>query len=230
MGWAQNLLKAAGAVFGSAATFPSRFKAMPTLLSVVSSPRGGYSVSRALTSTFVEEWKKNYQGEVVTRDLCDTKLPFVDLPWIAGAYTPAEQHSPEMTEALAISDALIAELETADHIVIGTSMYNFSTPAVLKAYIDHIVRIGKTFTASYEGLLKGKKVTVILASGSVYTPGSHMESYNVESSYLRQVLGFIGLTDVNVVLAGGTGAVDMGKTSREDLLAEFKPAVLEAAK
>jgi FMN-dependent NADH-azoreductase len=203
---------------------------MPTLLSVVSSPRGDYSVSRKLTATFVEEWTRNHGGDVILRDLCATRLPFIDLPWIAGAYTPAEQHSPEMAQALQISNELIAELEKADHIVIGTSMYNFSTPAILKAYIDHIVRIGKTFTASYEGLLKGKKLTVILASGSVYTPGSYMENYNAESSYLKQVFGFIGLTDVNIVLAGGTGEVDMGKKSREDLLAEHTPAVVEAAK
>jgi FMN-dependent NADH-azoreductase len=204
---------------------------MPTLLSIVSSPRGAYSISRELTSTFVDTWKATHpDGTVVTRDLTTTTLPFVDLPWIAGAYTPAEQHSPEMTAALAISNELIAELKAADHIVLGTSMYNFSTPAILKAYIDHIVRINETFTPSYEGLLKGKKFTIILASGSIYTPGSHMESYNAETGYLKQILGFIGVTDVNFVLAGGTGAVDMGKAKREDLIAEFTPAVQTAAK
>ena len=203
---------------------------MPKLLVVLSSHRGDYSVSRNLTAQFVEEWKNAHAGgSVKTRDLFQTTLPFVDLPWIAGAYTPAEQHSPEMQKALEISNELIAELEDADHIVIGTSMYNFSTPAILKAWIDHIVRINRTFTSSYEGLLKNKKVTIILASGSVYTPGSQMESYNVESSYLKQVLGFIGMTDVSVVLAGGTGAIDMGKVKREDLIAQFTSEVAAAA-
>lgn len=203
---------------------------MPNLLSVVASPRGEYSISRALTAQFVETWKQNHpDGAVQTRDLFTTNLPFVDLPWIAGAYTPAEQHSPEMTAALAVGNTLIAELQAADHIVIGTPMYNFSTPAILKAWIDHIVRIGVTFSASYEGLLKNKKVTVIISSGSVYTPGSHMESYNRETEYLKQILGFIGLTDVTFVLAGGTGAVDMGKVKREDLIAEFVPAVIAAS-
>ena len=203
---------------------------MPTLLSVLSSPRGEYSISRQLTADFVDAWKKNHQGDVITRDLSTTDLPFVDLPWIAGAYTPAEQHAPEMKQALQISDELISELQKADHIVIGTSMYNFSTPANLKAWIDQIVRINVTFTPSYEGLLKNKKVTVIIASGGVYTPGAHLESYNAESGYLKQVLGFVGLTDVNIVLAGGTGEVDMGKKSREDLLAEYTPNVVAAAK
>lgn len=204
---------------------------MPTLLTVLASPRGDYSISRARTSSFVEEWKKNHdRGAVITRDLYQTNLPFVDLPWIAGAYTPAEQHSPEMQAALEVSNELIGELKQADDIVIGTPMYNFSIPAILKAWIDHVVRINETFTASYEGLLKGKKVTIILASGGVYAPGSQMESYNSESAYLKQILGFIGLTDVNIVLAGGTSGVDMGKTAREDLIAEFTPAVTAAAK
>ena len=131
---------------------------MPSLLAIESSPRGDYSVSRKLTQTFIDDWKDAHSGgTVVVRDLTKTNLPFVDLPWIMGAYTPAEQHSPEIKQALAISNDLIAELMAADHIVIGTSMYNFSIPANLKAYIDHIVRVGVTFSPSYEGLVKGKK-------------------------------------------------------------------------
>jgi len=73
-------------------------------------------------------------GTVVVRDLAKTHLPFIGLPWIAGAYTPAESHSPEMKEALELSNEFIAELMASDHIVIGTPMYNFSVPANLKAY------------------------------------------------------------------------------------------------
>ncbi len=160
---------------------------MPTLLTILASPRGDYSISRALSTDFVAEWQKTHGGTVVTRDLYQTKLPFVDLPWIAGAYTPADKHSPEMTEALAISNELIAELKAADHILIATPMYNFSTPAILKAWIDHVVRINETFTSSYEGLVKNKKVFVIISSGSEYTAGSPLESYNKESSYLQAV-------------------------------------------
>ncbi len=204
---------------------------MPNLLVIESSPRGDYSISRNLTSKFIEEWKAEHTGGAVTvRDLMKTTLPFVDLPWIMGAYTPQEQHSPEIKQALAISNELIAELMAADHLVIGTSMYNFSIPAVLKAYIDHIVRINVTFTPSYEGLVKGKKATIILASGGVYTPGSQAESYNVAISYLKQIFGFIGITDVSALLAGGTAAVDMGKATLPQLLSEFVPAVSQAAK
>jgi FMN-dependent NADH-azoreductase len=202
---------------------------MPNLLVVVSSPRGDYSVSRTLTKQFVEQWKKDHDGNVVTRDLEETALTFVNLPWIAGAYTPVEQHSPDMIEALKLSNELIAELQAADHIVIGTSMNNFAVPARLKAWIDQIVRYGVTFSASYEGLLKGKKVTVIQASGGVYTPGVHMESYNHETGYLKFILGFIGLTDVTVVLAGGSNDVAQGKTTLPELVAQYTPEVLAAA-
>jgi FMN-dependent NADH-azoreductase len=204
---------------------------MPTLLKIDVSPRGDYSVSRNLTKQFASDWQQSHAGgTVVDRDLTKTNLPFVDLPWIAGAFTAPEQHTDEHKAALKISDELIAELFATDHIVIGTPMYNFSTPALLKAYIDHIVRVGKTVSAGYEGLVKGKKVTVIIASGGVYTPGSHMESYNAESAYLKQVLGFIGLTDVTIVLAGGTNDVNQGKISSEDFLASFAEPVAAAAK
>jgi FMN-dependent NADH-azoreductase len=204
---------------------------MPTLLTVLASPRGDYSISRNLTASFVEEWQKAHAGgEVVTRDLTASNLPFVDLPWIAGAYTPPEQHSPEMAAAIKVSDDLVAELLASDHIVIGTPMYNFSIPANLKAWIDHIVRVGKTFTSSYEGLVKGKKATVILASSGDYAPGSPAEGYNEASRYLTQILGFIGITDVHFVLAGSTSGVDQGKISREELLAKYTPEAVAAAR
>ncbi len=204
---------------------------MPALLAILASPRGDYSVSTALTHSFVEAFQAAHPSTtVVVRDLYKMDMPFVDLPWIAGAYTPPETHSEESKRALAISDKLIAELNAADHIVIGTPMYNFTTPAILKAWIDHIVRLNVTFNAQYEGLVKGKKATILIASGGVYSPGSQLASYNAESTYLKQILGFIGITDVTVLLAGGTSAIDRGNASREEILAQFTPEVQAAAK
>jgi FMN-dependent NADH-azoreductase len=204
---------------------------MPTLLKIDVSPRGDYSISRKLSAEFAAKWQQAHpDGTVVLRDLVTTALPFVDLPWIAGAYSTPDQHTPEQQAALKVSDELIAELLAADEIVLATPMFNFSIPAALKAYIDHIVRINKTFNASYEGLAKGKKVTLIIASGSVYTPGSHMESYNAETGYLKQILGFIGITDVSVVLAGGTTAVAQGKVPMDEFLAPFEQEVAALAR
>ena len=187
---------------------------MPTLLAIGVSPRYDYSTSRKLTSLFVEKWQAaHHGGKVIDRDLQKSNLPFVDLPWIGGAFTPAEQHSPESAAAIKVSDNLVAELKSADHIVIGTPMYNFSIPAILKAYIDHIVRVGVTVSTANVGLLTGKKATVILATGGDFSPGSPVEGYNQASGYLRQVLGYIGITDVEIILAGRPRAGTYGETA-----------------
>jgi FMN-dependent NADH-azoreductase len=189
---------------------------MPTLLAIGVSPRYDYSTSRKLTSLFVEKWRAAHPGgQVIDRDLIKTHLPFVDLPWIGGAFTPPEQHSPESAAAIQVSNDLVAELRSADHIVIGTPMYNFSIPAVLKAYIDHIVRVGVTVSPNNVGLLTGKKATIILASGGDYSPGSPVEGYNQASGYLRQVLGFVGITDLDIILAGRARAGMAGETAVE---------------
>src|SRR5579872_5115897 len=188
---------------------------MTSLLAINASPRYELSTSRKLTSLFVEKWRAAHPGgEVVERDLIKTTLPFVDLPWIGGAFTPPEQHSPESAAAIKISNELVAELQAADRIIIATPMYNFTIPAVLKAYIDHIVRVGVTVVDNV-GQLTGKKATVILASGGDFSPGSPIEGYDHASSYLRQVLGFIGITDLDIVLAGSARAGTSGETAVE---------------
>ena len=146
---------------------------MPSLLAIEVSPRHEFSASRKLTALFVDQWKAAHPGAaVVTRDLTKTPPPFVDLAWIGGAYTPREQHSPESAAAIKISDDLVGEIKAADHIVIGTPMFNFSIPAVLKAYVDQIVRVGVTVSSNNVGLLTGKRATIILATGGDFRPGS----------------------------------------------------------
>jgi FMN-dependent NADH-azoreductase len=107
---------------------------MSSLLAIEVSPRFDYSASRRLTRQFIGKWKSKHSGgQVMVRDLAKANLPFVDLPWIGGAFTPPEQHSPESAAAIKVSNDLVTELMAADHIVIGTPMYNFTIPAVLKA-------------------------------------------------------------------------------------------------
>lgn len=147
-------------------------------------------------------------------------MTFVDLDWIMGAFSPPEQVTEQHQSALAISDTLIDELLEADDIIIGTPMYNFAVPAVLKAWIDHVVRAGKTFhygASGPEGLAKGRKVLVTVASGGVYDKNSGHESYEIP--YLRHILGFIGITDITFVQAGGTIQVAQGKVSPDQFIA-----------
>jgi FMN-dependent NADH-azoreductase len=198
---------------------------MPTLLKIDVSPRGDHSISRKLGNHFATEWQSNHVGgEIVTRDLATTQIPYVDLPWIAGAFTSPDQHTSEHKAALKLSDEFISEFMAADEIVVSTPMYNFNTPAVLKAWIDHIVRVNKTFGFGPEGLkglAGGKKVTVIIASGSEYTAGSPMESYNIAGPYFRVVFGFIGITDITIVHAGGTNQVAQGKVAEPVFIEKF---------
>ena len=206
---------------------------MPTLLSLQSSPRGPQSISRILSQDFVTAWQASHpDGKVVLRDLAETTLPYVGVPWITGVFLPNDQHTPEMREALAISDELIGELFVADEILIGTPMYNFTVPANLKAWIDHIVRPRVTHSGPPErkGLVTGKPCKIIIASGGTYDAGLPAAGSDYESGYLKRVLAFIGITDVEVILAGGTAAVAFGQTSAEKLASQYRPAVLAAVR
>ena len=202
---------------------------MLKLLIVQASPRGEYSISRNLAARFVADWKTAHpEGEVVERDLAKMNLPYVNLPWLGASLTPIEAHTLEMKEVLAVSNELVDELLAADSIAISTPVYNYNIPANLKSYVDHIVRKGRTLGASGEGLVHGKKCTVLLASGGVYTEGSPIRDRDIASMYLRLILKVIGIDDVTFVAAGGSKVVDMGQQSREEFLAPFQ-ALLSAA-
>lgn len=206
---------------------------MAALLYLSVSPRGNYSISRQLGDAAVSSWKaKNPDGRVIERDLARTTLTFVDINWIQGAFSPPEYHTEGHKKALALSDQLVAELLEADEIILTTPMYNFAIPAALKAWIDHIVRAGKTFRYNAqgrpEGLVAGKKVLAIVASGGSYTEGSGMTAFDYEVPYLRFIFGYIGIHDVKFVQAGGTGHVQQGKISAEAFLAPFMNEIAAA--
>ena len=203
---------------------------MPRLLVVQTSPRGDSSISRNLTHRFVAEWMKSHpDGRVVDRDLMETNLPFVHAPWLQAYFTPPEQHSPQMKETLRLSDELVAELLAADHLVIAAPVYNYNVPAALKAWVDHIVRKGMTLGHDGRGLVTGRKATVLLASGGVYTEGSPIRDRDIASQYLRLILNVIGITDVTFIAAGGAKAVDLGEVSRDDYLGKFHTEIEGAA-
>ena len=206
---------------------------MASLLKIDVSPRGEHSVSRKLGKQFVEQFQQTNPGSTVTtRDLATTTIPFVDLPWIGAAYTPEEARSPEHKAALKLGDDFIAEIKAADHILLTTPMYNFAVPAVLKAWIDHVVRVGVTFRVTpegaYVGLIPGKKVTVIIASSGDYS-APPMDGYNTEKSYLKQIFGFLGMTDVNFVDAGGTRVLNSGTVTVDQFVEPLAAKVTAAA-
>lgn len=181
---------------------------MAHLLHIDSSPRGARSRSRRMTQEFVEQWKQTHPADTVTyRDIGRNPVPHVNEPWIAAGYTPPEQRTPELWEAIRISDQLVDELLAADVYVIGVPMYNFSIPSALKAYIDQIVRVGRTFAFEsrnganhYEPLVLGKKMFIITARGdSGFGPGERNEKMNHQDPYLSTIFGFIGITDITFI-------------------------------
>jgi len=136
------------------------------------------------------------------RNLARDPHPVLDEPALAALFTPAEQRTPEQAARVALDDALIAQLQSADAIVLGVPMYNFGVPVQLKAWIDAVARAGVTFrytAKGAEGLVTGKKVYVALARGGLYrdTPADS------QVPYLKSVLGFLGMTDVEFVYAEG---------------------------
>jgi FMN-dependent NADH-azoreductase len=186
---------------------------MATLLHIDSSPMGAASVSRHLSNTFVENWKKAHPGgTVVTRDLTTSGLTSITAEWVAAAYTPAESRTAEQKAVLAKSDELLAEVEAADELAIGVSMHNFSIPSALKLWVDQVVRVNRAFTyadGTPKGLLVGKKATFLVATGGTYGPGTATESMNFIEPYLKTLFGFIGIA-VAFHTAGGAAALNYG--------------------
>jgi FMN-dependent NADH-azoreductase len=194
---------------------------MPTLLHLDSSPLGEASISRHLTSEFVDSWElANPDGKVITRDLTKSGLVTIDAAWIGAAYTPEASRTAEQKQALALSDELLEELFAADEYVFGVPMHNFSIPGVFKLWIDQIARAGRTFAyvdGAPKGLLTGKKATFLITSGGVYDAGTAMASFNFVEPYLRTVFAFLGVTETTFQNAGGTAALRSGG-SREEFL------------
>ena len=188
---------------------------MTHILHLDASPRGDRSVSRTLSKEFIINWKAAHPSDTVTyRDLGHYPVPLVDEPWIAAAYSAPDQHTPEQAAAIRPSNELVDEFLAADRYVFSIPMYNFSIPANFKAYLDQIVRVGRTFSVeadgSYKGLVTGKKLLIITARGGSYPKDTPYYPYDMQEPYLRLIFGFIGITDVEVIhadnLMGGDDA------------------------
>lgn len=191
---------------------------MSNVLVINSSVSGEGSVSRLLVDDAVAQLRRRDPSlKVVTRDLAANPVPHLAPDGVAGVRTPTATTPAEIL-ARDLSDALIGELRAADTIVIGAPMYNFGLPSTLKAWFDHVLRAGQTFSyseAGPKGLLEGKQVIVIEARGGLYSEGP-AQAADFQEPYLRHLLGFIGLTDVTFVRAEKIG---YGPEAREAAIA-----------
>ncbi|MFN3415821.1 MAG: FMN-dependent NADH-azoreductase [Caldimonas sp.] len=195
------------------------------ILQVNSSARIEGSYSTRLASALVERLRERHpQARVTVRDLARTPHPVLDEAALGALFTPAEQRTPEQAARVALDDALIAEIQAADVVVLGVPMYNFGVPAQLKNWIDAISRAKVTFQYTEngpEGLLKGKKVYVVLTRGGIY----RNQPSDSQVPYLRTVLGFLGMTDVEFIYAEGLA---MGPEAEQKALANAQ-AEIDAA-
>ena len=199
---------------------------MTTILQINSAARSQGANSTLLANELAAKLQQSNPGAtLVTRDLLVDALPHLDDAILGAFFTPAEQRSPEQTAIIARSDALIAELQAADVIVIGAPMYNFGISSQLKTYFDWIARAGVTFryTANGpEGLLKGKKAYIVAARGGKYA-GTPNDSH---TPHVKSFLGFIGITDVEFIYAEG---LNLGPDSAGAALASAREAIAAAA-
>ncbi len=186
---------------------------MKNILLIESSPRGSDSYSHQAARSIVNELQiRNPGSRIVVRDLGQNPPPHVGMPFIGAMYTPPEKRTPDQGRLLVLSDTLIDELFAADTIVVAAPMHNFGVPSTLKAWIDHVARAGRTFSYGAngpQGLLKDKKAILVLASGGVYSNGQ-MKPFDFTEPYLRTVLSFIGITNVDVVRVEGVAQSAIG--------------------
>ncbi len=180
---------------------------MKTLLRIDCSSRIAGSHSRALADYFEKKWlDANPDGIVIKRDLAKGPIPHIQNKTIEGFYTPPEKMTPEVKEATTLSDELITELKLADEVLINSPLYNLNIPSCLKAYLDHVVRIGLTFNVNengYYGLLENKTAHIITVKGGLYK-GTIMEQYDYQNAYLQTILGYMGIKKQHLFSLEGT--------------------------
>ncbi len=197
------------------------------LLRIDASSRIENSDSRAIAHQFQRQWQSsNPNAEVKIRDIIKNVIPHIDQKTIEGFYTPAENVTPELKKATALSDELIEELKNSDVLLLSTPMYNFGVPSALKAWIDHIVRINATFGVNdkgeFYGMVKDVKAYIITTAGAVYA-SDEMKALDFLQPYLKTVLGLIGITDVTFLsLEGTTMDVDTFDKMKADVVATIQ--------
>lgn len=181
---------------------------MSNILLVTSSPRGAASHSTRVATELAHKLQAALPGSTLTtRDLVADPLPHIEPDYASGIYLPADARTPRQSEVVGVSDAAVDELFAADHVILATGFINFSISSTLKSWVDHIARNGRTFAYGEKGpkgLVGGKKVYIVLASGGVYSEGP-AAALDFAVPYLKAVLGFLGLTDVQTIRIEGVG-------------------------
>ncbi|MDK1385809.1 NAD(P)H-dependent oxidoreductase [Sinorhizobium sp. 8-89] len=181
---------------------------MTTLLRLDASARRSRSLSRTLGDTFEREWRKHRPDDAwIIRDLAEQPPAHITEPWIAAAFTPLEARTPEQHQILAASDDLIDELAAADVLVVNVPMYNYGMPSALKAWVDNVVRVGRTFSFDLgrgdfplRPIMSGKQMVVLSSSGEFgFDPAGIRGDMDQLIPHLRTVKHYLGVSDMHIV-------------------------------
>ncbi|OHV22481.1 FMN-dependent NADH-azoreductase [Parafrankia soli] len=202
---------------------------MPHLLHIDSSLAPEGSVSRGVAEAYAESWRKHHpDGTLTHRDLATSPPPHLNWALVSGGQTPPEQRTPEQAEAVKIREEYLEEVESADEYVISVPMYNYAYPSTIKAWLDQVIVMGRTAGGTAgDGVLAGRKVTVITAQGGSYAPGAPKEGWDHQVPYLRHAFEALGadniefitvvmtLSKVNPALAAFTDVFEASRTAAE---------------
>ena len=171
------------------------------------------------STTLANEFVDRRRGKVIVRDLARDPVPHLDAARFGAFLAKPEARTPEQQAVVDYSDALIAELREADTIVLGLPMYNFNVPSTLRAYFDHVARAGVTFKYTEKGpvgQLTGKKAYVFVTRGGVYG------AQHIHTTYVRDFLAFLGITDVEFIYAEGLA---ISPASKDAALAKAREVI-----
>ncbi|MEC9267771.1 MAG: NAD(P)H-dependent oxidoreductase [Pseudomonadota bacterium] len=181
---------------------------MTTLLHIDASPRAERSLTRTLSAAFIDSWRTiRPDDQVIRRDIGLNAPPALTEAWIAAAFTAPEARTPAQDDILSLSDTLITELEHADVVVIGTPMHNYGMPTALKAWVDHVIRIGRTFSFDLvrgdfplRPTLSGKHLALLTSAGEFgFEPGGVREAMNHLDTHIRAIQHYLGIAQTHHV-------------------------------
>ncbi|MBO3460024.1 NAD(P)H-dependent oxidoreductase [Aetokthonos hydrillicola Thurmond2011] len=205
---------------------------MTHILHIDTSPRGERSISRQLSNEFINIWKTlNSQDTVTYRDLGHHPVAHVNEMWIAAAFSPPEELTPELSEVIQLSNILVDEFLAAERYVFGIPMYNFNVPSTFKAYIDQIVRFNRTFTfdesGKYQGLVpEGKKMLIFTARGGNFSSEISITNYDYQEPYLKAIFGMVGIRDITFIHAD---KLNLGEDLRQQSLVNARANLKKVA-
>lgn len=179
---------------------------MSQILHIDSSYSGSNSASRLLSLEFINAWKERHPEDlIVYRDLAKQPVQYINSTWVKAMDLQPQEYSPLQQEAMKESEVILEEFLSVDRYVFAVPMYGFNVPAVFKAYIEHLIRPGRTYTIDETGLRglvkEGKKMLVITSRGADYSPNSQLASFDFHEPYIRTIFGSFGIKKIQFIYA-----------------------------